>query len=263
MKLLFLLAPIISIFYGSNSFLKVRRDTVNIKNLPEALKGFTILHLTDLHANDINKMNLNVWKNIDKLTFDAVVITGDIIIKNPKQLTPHLPYIKKLCGEKPVYFVDGNHDRFHKFTEFPALLEDLGVQVISNKKVILPVKDAGIEFVGIANTRKKRLLNLQELFGKPNPKNTVRVVLCHMPQKFDLFKSYLPDITLTGHTHAGQLRLPFAPTLYAPDQGVLPKYGYGWYNFAGAKMFVSKGIGHTFFPLRFWNRPEILLLSLQ
>ncbi len=89
------------------------------------------------------------------------------------------------------------------------------------------------------------------------------VLLSHRPELFDVYVENGIDLVLTGHAHGGQFRLPFVGGLFAPDQGLLPEYDAGLYTEGNTNMIVSRGIGNSAFPLRFNNRPEIVLIELR
>ncbi len=89
------------------------------------------------------------------------------------------------------------------------------------------------------------------------------VLLTHRPQFFDLYADHGANLTLAGHVHGGQFRLPFLGGIYAPEQGFLPDYDGGIYEKSGSVMIVSRGMGNSKFPIRINNRPEIILIELK
>ena len=89
------------------------------------------------------------------------------------------------------------------------------------------------------------------------------MVLSHRPELIDLYAQSGFDLVLTGHAHGGQFRLPFIGGLYAPHQGFLPEYDSGIHKQGDTVMVVSRGLGNSLFPLRFNNRPELILLTLE
>ena len=96
----------------------------------------------------------------------------------------------------------------------------------------------------------------------------IKLVLCHYPENFKAIgdKSYYKykfDLMFSGHAHGGQFRLPFVGGLYAPGQGILPKYAGGMYDLKHTKMIVNRGIGNSAFPFRLNNRPEIVVVTLK
>ena len=88
------------------------------------------------------------------------------------------------------------------------------------------------------------------------------ILLSHRPELFDTYVSGEIDLVLSGHAHGGQFRLPFIGGLYAPGQGFFPKYDAGMYSKETTSMVVSRGLGNSIIPLRFNNRPEIVLIEL-
>ena len=89
-----------------------------------------------------------------------------------------------------------------------------------------------------------------------------QLLLSHRPEFMDMYVRYDIDLVLSGHAHGGQFRLPFLGGLYAPSQGFFPKYDAGLFEEENTKMIVSRGIGNSAFPLRFNNRPELVLITL-
>ena len=94
-------------------------------------------------------------------------------------------------------------------------------------------------------------------------KNSYNIVLSHRPEQFDAYVSCKADLVFTGHVHGGQFRLPFIGGLYAPGQGLFPKYDAGIFESDITKMIVSRGIGNSAFPFRLFNRPEIVVVTLK
>ena len=88
------------------------------------------------------------------------------------------------------------------------------------------------------------------------------ILLSHRPEFFNLYLKTPMDLIFSGHAHGGQFRLPFIGGLVAPGQGLFPKYTSGPYTQNGATMFVSRGLGNSIVPVRIFNRPEILLVTL-
>jgi hypothetical protein len=277
--ILILVTAVIAIAIGSSRWLRVDEHTVYFDGLPSLSEGLRILHISDLHSNSQNRMNIDIWRHIDNLEFDIAVLTGDIISdalhlrSDPTAaLNPHKEGLKALALRVPVFFVEGNHESRYYHLFKPAM-EELGIIPLKNEYYFL--ESRGLYIVGTADYSLMRRANnfsgLDRLFeagalGLPlrdeNP--PFRLVLTHQPQTFDRFKDSGPMFVLSGHTHGGQIRLPFLPVLYAPEQGFLPRYGCGLYYHGDSVMYVSSGIGTTYiFPFRFWNRPIVTILELR
>ncbi len=95
------------------------------------------------------------------------------------------------------------------------------------------------------------------------PDKTYNILLSHRPEAFDLYVNKKVDLTLTGHAHGGQFRLPLIGGLYAPGQGLLPKYTSSLHEKDGKRMIISRGIGNSSFPIRINNRPELIIINLE
>ncbi len=89
------------------------------------------------------------------------------------------------------------------------------------------------------------------------------VLLIHRPQYFDLYAKHGIDLSLAGHVHGGQVRLPFIGGIYAPEQGFVPKYDSGLYKKDASQMIVNRGLGNSAFPFRINNSPEVVLITLK
>jgi predicted MPP superfamily phosphohydrolase len=91
----------------------------------------------------------------------------------------------------------------------------------------------------------------------------VRILLAHEPQYLPDYAAAGVDLVFTGHAHGGQWRIPFTHQgLYAPDQGLLPDMTEGVFTEGGTSMVVSRGLGNSAFPLRAFNRPELIVMRL-
>ena len=91
----------------------------------------------------------------------------------------------------------------------------------------------------------------------------LNVVLAHEPQYFNNYSSEGADIVFTGHAHGGQFILPFIGAVYAPDQGFLPEYTSGTFASGDTTMIVSRGLGNSVIPVRLFNDPELVVVTLD
>jgi len=255
-------AAIAAIMAGSRLWLSVRHDKIFCGKVKRPLR---VLFFSDLHGNSRRKMNLDIWKKIDDLPgIDLVVIAGDVIINHASELLPHLGGIERLVAKVPVFYIDGNHD-VRDYSAVKRLLKRCGVCVLADNKASLLVDGTKVDIIGLRDFAFHRYgggFVAADAAMRRLDADALNICISHQPQIFDRYTEHSADLMLCGHTHAGQVRLPFMPVLFAPNQGVFPKYGYGWYNVNGARMYVTKGIGTTWFPIRFWNRPEICVIDI-
>ncbi|MDR1000786.1 MAG: metallophosphoesterase [Clostridiales bacterium] len=242
--------------------LTVREEIAVFDWLPETLDGLRVLHISDLHGNSETKMNVDIWTDIACAKFDMAVITGDMIKNHMTELKPHMPGIKSLARRVPVFYVEGNHDSL-VYKKMAKTLSSAGVIVLDNERQVRRINGVDVPLIGLRDywtLEKQKFLPAKRLFR--SWAGRFHIILSHQPQLFDMTKDKSLGLMLSGHTHGGQVRLPFMPTLYAPGQGLLPKYGNGWYELGKNKLFISCGIGTTDFSLRLFNRPEVAIITL-
>ena len=95
-----------------------------------------------------------------------------------------------------------------------------------------------------------------------NESDRYTVLLSHRPELFNVYVDSQIDLVFSGHAHGGQFRLPFIGGLVAPNQGFFPEYDAGLFSKENTTMVVSRGAGNSIIPLRFNNRPEIVVVEL-
>jgi len=95
-----------------------------------------------------------------------------------------------------------------------------------------------------------------------NEVGSFKILLSHRPDLIETYASNKIDLAFTGHAHGGQVRLPLIGGLIAPNQGFFPKYTSGTYTMEDTTMVVSRGLGKSSIPLRIFNRPEIIIVTL-
>ncbi len=251
------------VYQLSMKWLKINRLTVTAADLPAELSGLKILHISDIHGNDPERINLDIWTAIDDIDANFACITGDSVVALTDEFLPHLEGLSRLTARMPVYYVFGNHD--HLFTEeMKVMLEGAGVKTLYFETSFFKYNGVDVPVVGLPDVmfRRVRYTFYEQADKLITETPGYKIILSHEPQVFPNFAEYSPFLMLSGHTHGGQLRLPFLPTLYAPGQGFLPKYGDGLYTEGANNLYVSRGIGTTIFPIRFFNRPEIAIIEL-
>ena len=242
---------------------ELKRINVPISKLPEHLRGLKTLHLSDIHNASRKRVDVNIWDTVFRQNFDLVVITGDMTKEYFDQVLPLRSELMRLSKRAPTFFVDGNHEQAH-FVQMKAFMESCGVQVLDNRKVVLEINGAELEIIGIRDFyyQKWRGFAPMDELMKDEPKQGFRLFLSHQPQVVDKLAGYEDIFVISGHTHGGQIRLPFVKTIIAPGQGFFPKYGDGLYKVKKCYLYISRGIGASRISVRFFNRPEIGLIKL-
>jgi predicted MPP superfamily phosphohydrolase len=155
--------------------------------------------------------------------------------------------------------VDGNHELALEDATYQQLirgLTKLGVTVLNNRTATIEWGEESIWLVGTPWGSTMYRGELSRIEG-------YRILLTHDPAFFESYTEYGYNLVLTGHVHGGQFRLPLVGGLYGPGQGILPEYDSGLYQSQNTQMVVSRGIGNSVFPIRFANRPEVILITLK
>ncbi len=248
---------VLYIYWQVNSII-VKSYRIPVENLPASMKGFTILHFSDLHSKEFGEKQKKILKLIDELDFDIVAITGDLINKRRPVEAPIIDLIRGL--QKPVFFVPGNHEWWTGFNIKEDLV-NLGVQILDNKAVRIDKKGQHMWLVGVDDPYTERDDLNAAIKGIAD--SAPKILLAHAPNIFPTAVEHKIDLILVGHTHGGQVRMPLIGALIAPGQGLFPHWDYGLYAERKTKMVITGGLGESGLPLRFNIKPEIVLITLE
>lgn len=234
---------------------------IPISNLPDALDGFRIVQISDIHYYPFTTLELvdRAVQLANQLAPDLTVLTGDFVWHEVEPIFELMPALAGLNAKYGVYASLGNHD----------LWTDVKVvtQAFEQEKLPLLVNQ------GMAISVGKEILYLAGLddgwSGKPDlagamadwSQEDITVLLLHEP---DLAPRYAADkrihLQLSGHSHGGQVRLPFYGALILPYLSW--KYPMGLYHLDGMWLYTNRGLGTTNIPVRFNCAPEITELTL-
>ena len=241
------------VFRLNNNLLKVTR----YKFSGMSQSGLKIVHLSDLHGKAFGRKNERLVKKVAGLKPDLICITGDIIhLYRPRDKSVALQTVASLKEIAPVLYVSGNHEMRNKgYRFFNKHLAEAGAEVLDDRTV----EACGLVVTGLNGASLKN----GKLF-KIVPEGARDILLAHEPQHIENYAKADYKLILCGHAHGGQWRIPFTKQgLYAPGQGVFPKYTSGVHTCGNSKMVISRGLGNSEFPLRLFNRPEIVVIELN
>lgn len=230
--------------------------TIREANLPMAFYGYRIAHVSDLHNSHLWKQTV---KQLEKMDPDIICITGDIVDSNHTDIDVALAFVAEAVKVAPCYYVVGNHELVLNTADYEKLMsgiQSLGAVILDDEAVTLQRGDAHIYLAGIP-------WGSSSYQGKLSENEEYQILLSHDPKHFESYTEAGYDLVLCGHVHGGQFRLPFIGGLYGPGQGLLPEYDSGVYSSLDTDMVVSRGIGNSVFPIRFNNRPEVILITLK
>ncbi|MBY0223563.1 metallophosphoesterase [Sporosarcina aquimarina] len=266
------LAALGSFIYFQNNAIDITRTTIRSTNIPAGFDQFKIVQLSDLHNKSFGEEQRALVRKVSGLEPDIIVFTGDLIDSKKKGDKASLILMEELVQIAPVYFVSGNHEWWSgTFSSLESSLHDIGVQVMRNTHVTLVKGNEEIHLVGIDDpayeneSRSERDTSEEDILRSTEglEKENTTLLLSHRPEMFSLYAEHEFDIVFAGHAHGGQFRIPFIGGLVAPNQGFLPKYTAGKYTLDHTVMVVSRGLGNSIIPLRVFNRPEIVAVTLE
>ncbi len=221
-----------------------------LPGLPESFDGFTIVHLTDLHFGLLVPEMIIEYVIAQALDIkkDIIVCTGDYVHerKNTEQIDKVWPLLFKLKASGGVFNVLGNHDHWADTDRSLYYLEKSGQNLRHKVKEIKKGNDK--IWIGGAGDLWEDEDGIDQAFANV-PERDFKILLAHNPDTADMSYTTKIDLVLSGHTHGGQVNIPFYGPPILPVKNKL--YSDGIVNTGRSKMFISKGIGWAILPVRF------------
>jgi len=222
-----------------------------------------ILSIADLHSKEFGRDNERLLNLIRQCNFDAIVCNGDIVDINSDQL----PYIEKFFSmlmkfNKPVFYVSGNNEKWENWEEITTLCENMGVNVLRNENATVTRGSTTVNLCGIDDYNTKEW-NLDSALDGINP-NNFTVLISHTPDILYEEKAVRSDLVLSGHTHGGQVTIPFLKDYIQTGKKCINDYIKGTYQFDDSTtLYIDSGMGTTKIPMRFGNRSKVTLITLK
>ena len=248
----------------------VQNVEIRLGNLPEAFHGYRIAQLSDFHYGEYSEPTYirAVVRRVNELRPDLIALTGDFISSGPmvQRISVDFAYhCADLLGklESPRKFASmGNHDVLVSRVDVTNALESRGIPVLHNAAVPIEKDGARLWMAGVADTIVGTETNLSAAIPRGRMAGSEPLILmAHEPDYADQVVGSGVDLMLSGHTHGGQVRIPFMPPMHLPPAG--EKYVEGHFSLQGLQLYVTRGIGTVGVPFRFLCPPEITLITLQ
>ena len=255
-----------------NTALEINEYKIVSNSVPQNFHGFRIAQVSDLHNAEFGEGNSKLLELLSQTEPDIIVLTGDLIDSRNTDIEIALAFAREALKIAPVYYISGNHEaRVSEYEGLKMGLAEAGVIVLENQKVEITREGESITLMGIDDPsfQENYLFGDSEGVAKQAIETLLRVsdgytvLLSHRPELFELYVETGMDLVFSGHAHGGQFRLPFIGGLVAPNQGFFPKYDAGLFSEENTNMIVSRGVGNSIVPLRFNNRPEIIVVMLN
>lgn len=247
----------------------VRRQFV-LRRWPEHLDGFTIAFLSDFHYDP--HFSLHPIKSsigiVNELKPDLVVLTGDFVslpIFKERDKTvaanaePCARLLRQIRATHGLWAVLGNHDALSDPDRVTDSLRGNGIQVLLNQSTPIETNGGRFWLAGVKDVLGEGADLDAALDGIP--KNECTVLLAHEPDYADYVSRFPVDLQLSGHSHGGQIRLPFLPPFYLPD--LAKKYVKGQFQIGPLTLYTNVGLGTVEVPVRFCCPPEITFITLR
>jgi len=245
---------------------RVRRFVLPIATLPKELDGITIAQVSDMHVGRFTNGEVlqKMVRMVNEMRADLVLLTGDLINDALADLDTGLELARALEARFGLAIIEGNHDLIENPAEFERRVRASGIPFLLDESTIIDVHGFPVQLLGLSWTRVhgqerdaaigaavKKLLEQREAGAFP-------ILMAHHPHAFDAAADAGLPLTLSGHTHGGQLmlneQLGFGPALF--------RYWSGLYTRGRSKLIVSNGVGN-WFPLRVNAPAEIVHITLR
>jgi len=240
----------------------ISETDIFIRDLPERFENFRITQLTDVHHSRI--LGLGEVRRVVSLAQqtkpDMFVLTGDYTTTYRRFIEPCAEALASLSAPEGVWAVLGNHDHYTDPELTTRALERRHIAVLNNAHTVVQRGPDSLQLSGIDDW-SWNATDWPRAFDGLKPA-TPTILLSHQPTVLDLEQTQNVALILSGHTHGGQVKLPFvgAPVRYATND---LKYARGLFRRGATQLYVSSGTGVIGLPVRFGVRPEIAVLRLK
>ncbi len=242
-------------------WVRVRRLDIAVSGLSEGFDGYRIAHLSDLHIGSASpKERALRWaEQVNRLDVDLVALTGDYVTSGSAFHADIAEVLSRMRAKDGVFAVMGNHDYFGDGEGLIQKLRGRNIHVLRNEWIELRRKNGGLTVSGVDDTWSRRA-NVQRSLQGRNPAYPA-LVLAHDPALFPELKKNGASLVLSGHTHWGQIALPFFASRINLSR-LSFRYHAGLYSEDHQVLYISPGLGTTGPPIRLGSPPEITVLRL-
>lgn len=242
--------------------IEITRHRVRLHGLPSSFDGLRVVHLTDIHHSKYVSFNA-VYRMVALANLqrpDLVLLTGDYVTWSRKYIQPVADALKDLRARLGIYAVLGNHDVRVDAEAVTSALERAEIQVLRNASSKVVNRGESLWLVGVDEYSYGQSDLKKALKGIPSL--APRILLAHNPEIIADAAEHEIDFVAAGHTHGGQVKLPYLKSLNALTQ---PKQFFleGLVTAGKTQMYISRGLGKVVVPLRIKCPPELPVYTLK
>lgn len=246
--------------------LDITEATFAIPNLAPELNGFTIALASDIHSSVFmtQQMMETCVQTLNSLQADLIAVTGDFVNSLTEEVYPFAEAFSGLNAPHGVYGVMGNHDFFAPNPDVVAKeIDDCGLRLLRDDKVVIEKNGGKFYLVGIDDAGRPERAAARMDAAIANAHLPIpRILLCHRPYFLQQAAERNIDLTLSGHTHGGQIVLGRFSRIVLAPAAIASGYVWGKYALGNSQMYVSRGVGTVGPPIRINCPPEITRIRL-
>jgi uncharacterized protein len=262
---------------------------IRLPRLPAAAGGLRLAVVADLHQSTYGAANSGLLGAVHSARPDLIAVTGDLVDLRRWDEGWLRTLVRGLTAAAPVFACLGNHEagfgETNEVGRFVGVMEACGARVLRGTSVTFweergdIVGGAGgrgrVVLCGLDDPllqqRGRRLIRPRlekwkrdlTVLRRGLPADAFTILVSHRPEQLAAYAAAGFDLVLCGHAHGGQVRLPLLGPLFAPEQGLFPRYTAGLHEAGGTMMVVSRGLSRGSWKPRLWNKPEVVVAVLR
>ncbi|MDR1570626.1 MAG: metallophosphoesterase [Oscillospiraceae bacterium] len=255
-----------------NGSVEAEEIAARILNLPLEFDGFRIAMVSDIHLKSQFLLADEVATHLSRAKPDLITILGDAIDGSTPSVDPLKEFIRFIASLAPCAAILGNNEYASAYLpNLRAAYRDAGIALLEDQSARITRGGAVMRLVGLQDPwAYVSHLNVSREPGMPNTEpirpaaepNRFDVLMIHRPHRASRYGRQGYALSLAGHAHGGQWRLPWGQGIFSPGQGLFPKLTSGLYSLGDGQLVVSRGLGNHEFPIRIHNRPHLPIVRL-
>ena len=230
-----------------------------------------VVVIADLHNHIYGENQSKLISKINREKPDIILLAGDICDEKSPVIGAQMFFGE--LKNVPVYYVFGNHEfKMKNIDEIRKMAEECNINLLEDSYKQISVKNNTLIIAGINDPMKAKFddktynhpESADNVFRNLKNDNVFKILIAHRPDLIDLYKKYPFNLVVSGHSHGGQVRIPFILNgLFSPNQGFFPKYAGGIFEHDSLTHIISRGV--SYYPIlpRVFNPPEIVVINIR